>query len=225
MRSVRRRLSRRELGLVAAALLVPLPIFVATGLSAPLPNAIERALGGLVVIEAQDEQTGSSATVAGSEDGRGAKRSANGSLAVTSPRGGRAARQLPTSAVSGLLTPATDQNGTGGDANTQPQQEGSPDQNGGRTGSPEQPAEPGPADDSTSGNPAEDGTAPSAQIGASGQGTGVAVSVGPSGVRVDAGADSEGTGSDAEGDAGVTVTAPDGSSSGVGLEVPGIGLP
>ena len=224
MRSPRRRLSRRELGLVAAALLVPLPIFVATGLSAPLPNAIERALGGLVVIEAQDERTGSSATVTASENGTGAKRSATGSLAVTTRRAARTRRSLPPSAVSERLSPSTKENGTGGDANSQPQEGDSPDQNGGEPGSPEQPVEPGAAH-SASDNPAADRDAPKAQIGASAQGTAIAVSAGRSGVRVDAGADSEGAGSDAGGHAGVTVTTPDGPSSGVGVEVPVVGRP
>jgi hypothetical protein len=225
MRSPRRRLSRRELGLVAAALLVPLPVFAATGLSAPLPNAIERALGDLVVIEAQDERTGSSVAVAGSEDGAGAKRSANGSIAVT--RGGRAGRGLSPSAVSSLVPSSTDRNDTGGDTDTQTQHESSPDQNGGGTGSPHQPAAPGesgPADDSAADHPPANLTAPSAQIGVSGQGTGVAVSVGPSGVRVDTGADSGGAESDGEGHAGVSVTGSDGSSTGGGVTVPGLGV-
>jgi hypothetical protein len=123
---------------------------------------------------------------------------------------------------------STNRNDTGGDADTRTQHESSPDQNGGGTGAPEQPAEPGepgPADDSAADSTPADRTAPSAQIGVDGQGTGAAVSVGPSGVRVDSGADSQGAGSDGKGDAGVTVTLSDGSSSGVGVTVPGLGGP
>ena len=227
MRSPRRRLSRRELGLVAAALLVPLPVFAATGLSAPLPNAIERALGGLVVVNAHDEQTGSSATVAASEDGTGVNRSVKGSLALT--RGSRrAGRALSPSTLSSVVTSSTNQNDTGGDADTQTQHESSPGQNGGGTGTPKQPAEPGepgPADDSAADKTPAGRTAPSAQLGVDGQGVGAAVSVGPSGVHVDSGADSRGAGSDGKGDAGVTVTPSDGSSTGVGVTVHGPGAP
>jgi hypothetical protein len=227
MRSPRRRLSRRELGLVAAALLVPLPLFAATGLSAPLPNAIERAFGGQVVIDAQDTQRGSSATVAAAESGTGAKRSAKGSLALT--RGaGRSGRAPSPSIVSSLVTSSTNRNHTGGDAETQTQHESSPDQNGGGTGAPEQPAEPSdarPADDSAADNRAAHRTAPSAHVGVAGQGAGAGVSVGPSGVRVDAGADSQGGAvSDGVGDAEGTVTHSDGSSTSVGVTLPGRGV-
>ena len=226
MRSRRRRLSRRELGLVAAALLIPLPLFAATGFSAPLPNAIERAFGGQVVIDAQDKQTGSSATVAAAESGTGAKRSAKGSVALT--RGARrSGRALSPSTMSSLVTSSTNRNDTGGDAETQTQHESSPDQNGGGAGSAERPAEPGdarPADDSAAQRPAER-TAPSAHMGVAAQGAGAGLSVGPSGVRVDAGADSQGdAGSDEVGDAEATVTHSDGSSTGVGVTVPGGGV-
>jgi hypothetical protein len=227
MRSPRRRLSRRELGLVAAALLIPLPLFAATGFSAPLPNAIERAFGGRVVIDGQDKQTGSSTTVAAAESGTAVKRSAKGSLALT--RGaGRSGRALSPSSVPSLVTSSTNRNHTGGDAETQTQHESSPDQNGGGTGASEQPAEPGdarPADDSAADNRAAHRTAPSAHVGVTGQGAGAGVSVGPSGVRVDAGADSQGGAvSDGVGDAEGTVTHSDGSSTGVGVTVPGRGV-
>jgi hypothetical protein len=228
MSSPRRSLSRRELGLVAAALLVPLPVLAATGLSAPLPNAIERALGGLVVMDAHDEQTDSPATVAASGAGTGVKRSANGSLALTLGSGRSGRRALSPSTLSSLVTSSTNRNETGGDADTQTKHESSPDQNGGGTGEPEQPAgpgEPGPADDSAADNKAAGRTAPSAQIGVGGQGTTAGVSVGPSGVRVDAGADSGGAGLDEKADAGATVTLSDGSSTGVGVTVPGSGVP
>jgi len=226
MRSPRRRLSRRELGLVAAALLIPLPLFAATGFSAPLPNAIERAFGGQVVIDAQDKQMGSSATVAAAQSGTGAKRSAKGSVGLT--RGRRSGRALSPSTVSSLVTSSTNRNDTGGDAETQTQHESSPDQNGGGAGSPERPAEPGdarPADDSAAANRPAERTAPSAHMGVAAQGAGAGLSVGPSGVRVDAGADSQGdAGSDEVGDAEVTVTRSDGSSTGVGVPVPGRGV-
>lgn len=227
MRSPRRRLSRRELGLVAAALLIPLPLFAATGFSAPLPNAIERAFGGQVVIDAQDKQSGSSATVAAAESGTGAKRSAKGSVALT--RGTRrSGRALSPSSVSSLVTSSTNRKDTGGDAETQTQHESSPDQNGGGAGSPERPAEPGdagPADDSAAHKRPAERTAPSAHMGVAAQGAGAGLSVGPSGVRVDAGGDSQGdAGSDEVGDAEATVTHSDGSSTGVGVTVPGGGV-
>jgi hypothetical protein len=211
---------------VAAALLVPLPIFAATGLSAPLPNAIEHALGGLVLIDAQDEHTGSSETVAASEEGTGAKRTANVSLAVTRRRARRTQRSLPPAAVADLLNPPTKENGTGGDASTQ--REDSPAQDGGGSGSPEQPAGPGaprPADRTATDKRSAVRTAPSAHIGVAGPGAGVGLSVGPSGVVVDAGADTEGgAGPHGVGDGEVTVTHPDGSSTGAGVTVPGPGV-
>ena len=224
MRSPRSNLSRRELGLVAAALLVPLPLFALTGFSVPLPNAIERGLGGLITIDAQDELSGTNAPVDASENGRNTSRSANASPAVTRARSSSTPPRLrQASTMSSGSTRSTDNGGTGGDANTH--HEDSPDENGGGTGSPDGSGEPGPSGDSTPASTPSNLPGPSAQIGVTGQGAGSLATIDGNGVHVGVSADGADSGTDDPGNADVVVTHPDGSSTGVGVGVPGAGAP
>jgi hypothetical protein len=218
MSSRRPRLSRRELGLVAAALLVPLPLFALTGFSAPLPNAIDRGLGGLVAIEAQDRAAGASVGVVarpGHEPARAVKRA----TAIRAPHLGSPLRTRARSTTSSAGTGSTDTSGTGGDA--KPQQD-SPDENGGGTGSPEKSGEPGPSEGSNASKPAGH-PAPSAQIGVTGQGAGVNGALDSSGLNLDVGADGGDAGSGEPGSARAIVTGSDGSPTGVEVAVPGLG--
>ena len=216
--SLRRpRLSRRELGLVAAALLVPLPLFALTGFSAPLPNAIDRGLGGLVAIEAQDRAAGASVGVVarpGHERARAVKRA----TAIHAPHLGSALRTRARSTTSSAGG-STDTSGTGGDA--KPQHD-SPDENGGGTGSPEKSGEPSPSQGSNASKPAGH-PVPSAQIGVTGQGAGVDGALDSSGLNLDVGADGGDAGSGEPGSAGAIVTGSDGSPTGVEVAVPGLG--
>ena len=83
MRVSGRRLSRLELGFIAAALLLPVPLVALNGYAAALPAAVERGLGSLVTLEARDDRSGLKASGQASEDGSNAQRSADGSLRIT----------------------------------------------------------------------------------------------------------------------------------------------
>ena len=76
MRVSGRRLSRLELGFIAAALLLPVPLVALNGYAAALPAAVERGLGSLVTLEARDDRSGLKASGQASEDGSNAQRSA-----------------------------------------------------------------------------------------------------------------------------------------------------
>jgi hypothetical protein len=100
-------LARRELALVAAALLLPIPLLAASGLMVPLPSAVERALvsllpGGEVETGSRGGQpvsTSSRSTtaprVASGNDGAGTEQSSAGVLSeggnATAPAGDGAA--------------------------------------------------------------------------------------------------------------------------------------
>ena len=83
MRVSGRRLSRLELGFIAAALLLPVPLVALNGYAAALPAAVERGLGSLVTLDARDDRSGLKASGQASEDGSNAQRSADGSLRIT----------------------------------------------------------------------------------------------------------------------------------------------
>ena len=87
MKTWRRRLSRPEAVLVAAALLLPIPLFAQSGLSVPLPGVVERGLGSLVTVDATDERSETSATGRASENGTGDRRSARTSLRISRSAG------------------------------------------------------------------------------------------------------------------------------------------
>lgn len=222
--SVLRILSRRELALVAAALLLPMPVFAMTGLNVPLPNAIERGLGELVTIEGQDQKSGTTARLEASANGSQVQRPAVGSLSV-----GRARRTKIGNARPGVV----DASASRPDSNTRPESTTTPpetaspggESGGGDTGSSgeaEQPAA------SAGGSPSADSPtsagSPSVQIGVTGQGGGSDATVGGDGLTVDGGADGAGVGAGEPGRADATVTGSDGDSTGVGADIPSTGI-
>jgi len=220
-------LSRREAALVAAALLLPIPLFAQSGLSVPLPGVVERGLGSLVTLDAGDERSGTKATGQASENGRNARRSGPGSLRIAR------AERTPTVLADGTSTgadsgssatsdkPAGDDGGGG----TAPAG-GDPEGDGGGAGSPGDPESPKtPGSGSGSGSDDGSGNETGVNVSAAGQSTGTGVSAGTGGLGVDVDADNGGAGSEDAGSAGVEVTGEDGSSTGVGTTVPGASVP
>jgi len=95
---LRARISRREAALVAAALLLPIPILAQSGLSVPLPGGVERGLGSLVTLDSEDRRSGTQTTGRASARSDSARQSGRGSLRIG--RGGRAATLLENGTLS-----------------------------------------------------------------------------------------------------------------------------
>jgi hypothetical protein len=223
MKGWRARASARETILVAAALLLPIPLFAQSGLSVPLPGVVERGLGSLVTLEAVDDRSDTTATARASENGRGTGRSATGSLKID--RGGKSPARGPISGADVDSTASkapADETGSGG-AGSPPagaDPEGAGDGGAGSPGSPESPGTQG--DDTGSGSDAGTGDGPELTLTADGQAASVGATVSPGGVSVEIGADNGG--SDDGASAGVEVTDEDGRRTGLGTGLPGIGV-
>ena len=221
MRWLGSRLSRREVALVAAALLVPMPVFAMTGLNAPLPNAIERGLGGLVTIEAHDGQSGAPARLHASENGAKATRSANASVVVTRPRRGMAAKRGGASQPSSKAGTRTGTSPNSGGRTTA--EKHSPEGGAGeKGGSPSVGGKAGAAGNSSTAS--SERALPPVQIEAAGPGAGADASGSPEGLSVDVEADGADAGAGEPGRADATVTTSDQSSTGVGVDIPAIGI-
>jgi hypothetical protein len=63
------RMSRRELALVAAALLLPVPLIAESGLSLPVPGAVKHGFGSLITLDADRDSSGTTARGTVSESG------------------------------------------------------------------------------------------------------------------------------------------------------------
>ena len=229
MKTWRRTLSRREALLVAAALLLPIPIFAQSGLSVPLPGVVERGLGSLVTVDATDERSGTKATGQASENGTSDRRSARASLRISRGAGLSPVLGDETQTGSGSGgspesgTPAGD-DGDSGTASAEGDPEGDGD-GGGDAGSPGDPTGPeAPASGSGSGTDSGSGNQTGVNVTAEDQGTGTGVSAGTGGLSINVGADNGGAGSDEPGSVGVDVTDEDGSSTGVGTTLSGVGV-
>jgi hypothetical protein len=224
MTPLRRRLSRLELGLIAAALLLPIPLVALNGYAAALPDAVGRGLGSLVTLEAGDERSGTEVRGNASEDGSDTRRSGHGLLSIGRGTGTSTADDSATPSGSGgsAAPDSTDE------ANSTPQGK-APDGSGDTGGS-------GPAADGGGSGPADGGEAPSnggaaavdagnnapaLSVSGGGQGTGASVSVGSDGATVDLDGDSGGPGG--SGGVGVEIRDTDGSSTGIGIGVPTTG--
>jgi hypothetical protein len=223
----RTRLTRREAALIAAALLLPIPLFAQSGLSVPLPDSVSRRLGSLVTVEVSDERSGTTATGNVSENGSNARRSGRGTLRIK--RGSRRSLlpdRLPrvTDVIGGAPDQPAGASGSGG-GNTPAG--GEPGGDGGNAGSPGNPGSG--SGSSGSGASGPDGgsaaTDPGIRVGVSGQGPGAGVAAGTDDSDVDVGADSGGAPSDETGSVTVEITGTDGSTTGAGVTVPGVGAP
>jgi hypothetical protein len=218
----RRRLSRREIGVAAAALLLPVPLVALNGLAAALPAPLDGGLGSLVTLEAGDESSGVQAQGAASEHGRNERRAGTGTLSIT--RTG----STPLAAVgttqrtgSGVVETSQDDSDSerahrppAGDDPTSGDDDGGSDRPGGDgDGGGE-----GGSGDSGSSTPS-----PGVSLTIDGPGSAANVSAGTDGITVDLGADSDGAGADDPGLVSVEITDTDGSSTSFGLGVPGPG--
>lgn len=228
MTALRERLLQRQTLLVAAALLLPIPLFAQSGLSVPLPGVVERGLGSLVTLEANDERSGTKATGNAAENGRESRRSGRGSLRIV--RGGGIPTVLESGSPSGTgnRDPAASDKpaGDGGGGGTAPA--GSDPDGAGAGDDAGSPGDPAPTDPGSSGDASgETGSTagPTLGVTAAGQGASNGVSAGAGGLGVDLGADNGDTADGSSGAAGVQVTNEDGSQTGVGTAVPGVGVP
>lgn len=220
MRVSGRRLSRLELGLIAAALLLPVPLVALNGYAAALPAAVERGLGSLVTLEAGDDRSGLKTSGQASEDGSNAQRSGDGSLRITRAGATSFADDGTEPSASGESEAAPGSSDDSGGATPKDEPSDEADDTGGSGPSGESG---GASGDGEGGSSATSGDTPGLSLTIGGGGTGTGVSAGSSGVSVELGADSGGAdGGDAP-TATVEVTDQEGSSSGVGISVPGSG--
>lgn len=226
MKTWRRNLSGREGLLVAAALLLPIPLFAQSGLSVPLPG-VDRGLGSLVTVDATDERSGSATKQSGSENATGDRRSSGGSPSIG--RGERL-QTLPGQGAwgsdGGGDSAVFDMpGGEAGDTLSPPAGGGAAGGSDGGVGSRESPGGPdGPAAPESSTEPGSS-TQPGVSVTGQGQGARPGISAGTGGIGVDVGADNADAGSDEPGSVGVEVTSVDGSNRGAGTTLPGVGIP
>lgn len=216
MRPQGNRMSRRELALVAATLLLPVPLVAASGYAAALPDAVAHGLGSLVTLEAEDERSGIIARGHVSEDGSDTDRSADGTLTI--------ARPGATTSQDGDQTGAT----ASADSDAEPESSdrdkeasgGSPQDDDSDTGSSSPSGDGRDSSGAASGSaPAPDGS-PSVALSVGAQGTGAALSAGGDGLTVDIGVDGAAPTMDDTGETRVVVTASDGSSTSVSVGLP-----
>ena len=219
MRVSGRRLSRLELGLIAAALLLPMPLVALNGYAAALPGAVERGLGSLVTLEAGDDRSGIEARGQARENGSYERRSADATLAITRAKVRSSANDEtePAESADGEAAP-----GSSDGADTTPQNEPSDEADDTGSSAPSGESD-GASGDGEGGSSASSGDTPGLSLTIGGDGTAAGVSAGSSGVTVQLGADSEGAGSGDAAAATVEVTDTEGSSSGVGISAPGTG--
>jgi hypothetical protein len=225
MRLLGRRLSRLEIGLISAALLLPVPLVALNGYAAALPDAAGAGLGSLVTLGARDERSGTDVRGDSSEHGTNAQRSSHTRLSITGRRGVLTAGRKAAPNGSGQEETS---GSTNDGANTAPRGE-EPTENGNTDGS-------GPAADGGGGGDATvsgDATgtggpsanssdnSPALSVTGGSHGTGARASAGSDGVTVDADGDTAGSGE--SGGVSAEIKDADGSSRGIGVDVPPTG--
>lgn len=240
MIAIRRRVSKRDAAIVAAALLLPIPVLAQTGLSVPLPGGLDQGIGSLVTLDSDDATTGSQAS--GQAGGGSADGSQSGGASLKLNPGGLDSLSLPTDVTDLGVTESGDASDSaqsadsagGGDsadasAGSEPgSADGSGDDTGDSSGGSDAPA--GSGGSGSAGGSANSSTAPTPQlttvptltVSGGGPGSSSVVSIGENGLEVDLGAD-DGAASGEEGNAGVQVTQGDGSSTGLNVALPGVG--
>ncbi len=227
MRLLGGKLSRRELALIAAALLIPVPLFAVSGLSAPLPDAIEHGLGSVVTLDAEDEPSGTTARGRGFETGNTERRQESSSLGIAT-RAHHAGPSATTQSgsASSESTTADTSSGNGGTNNPEADEPGG-DGDAGSPGSPEGPSNP-PNNPESSPGPSDSGLSATGRdrrttVTVAGQGSAIGVSAGSDGLSIDQDADTGGSGN--EGGVSVGSTDSDDSSRGVSVGIPRAGSP
>lgn len=117
----RAKLSRRDAALLAGARLLPVPLLAQSGLSIPLPGAVERGLGSLVTLDTNDPRTGFQVTGQASTGRQDERLSARGWLRIVPAKDAAALPEdsnLPVpgfGSTDGIDRPAGD-GGSGGSA-------------------------------------------------------------------------------------------------------------
>lgn len=244
MNVLRGKFTKRDAAIVAAVLLLPIPVLAQSGLGVPLPGGVQRSFGSLVTLDSDDKQTGTETTGRGSGGTQGERQSGRGSLRIGTGRLGTTALQngTPESAPAGSEQGAQKTAGASGsgsgNAPAESQPEGAGD--GGGAGSS---GDSGTSDDSGgsagsagSGGSGESGSSQAASGGpeagspsrgslsvtGSGPGSGAGASAGEDGLGLDVGAD-DGAAAGEESTVTADVTQQDGSTTGVGAAVPGTG--
>jgi len=220
-------LSRRELALVAAALLLPVPLLTQTGLNLPLPNALERGLGALLTLDSEDERSGARATTGPSEIAPRDGGSAAAALAVTPAESAPTASEASSTKRDRAASSQPDEDG--GDADDTPASD--EPKGGGDTHDPGPPGTPGgpdtPARDGGGGSHAETGSGTGVSLSVASPGAATGVSVGAGGVTLEVTADSLST--EDEGAVGAAVETGDATGSvtltGANAPPPGALLP
>ena len=210
-----RNLSRRDLVLVGAALLLPVPLVALNGYAAGLPDAVGRGLGSLATLDARDDRAGVGVSGRASEAGRDTQRSGRSTLTVSRVGGnGLAGRGMAPSGSAGSATESGANAGqpeemTRGDA---------PADNGdsGSAGPSAEGDNAAPRPDPGSQQSTTSAGSPSVSVTTAGQGTATGVTAGANGVTIDLGADS--TGGD---DPGATVKVTDIGGSPISVSVGG----
>jgi hypothetical protein len=220
MRVSGRRLSRLELGLIAAALLLPVPLVALNGYAAALPDALERGLGSLVTLEAGDDRSGIDARGQARENASYERRSADATLAITRAEARSSADDETEPAGSADDEAARGSSDDGADTTPQNEPSDEADDTGGSGPSGDSD---GASGDGEGGSSASSGDTPGLSLTIGGDGTAAGVSAGSSGVTVQLGADSESAESGDAAAATIEVTDTEGSSSGIGISAPGTG--
>ncbi len=230
------KLSRRETALAVAALLLPVPLFAQSGLSVPLPGAVEQGLGSLITLDSDNGAASSdyktkASDLTVSESGAAAtqgKRSGRESIAITRDGDETTASESGDAAAAESGQGGSDETaGDGGGTPTGGDPGGADDDAAGSPGDPSGSAnEPSGGSSGAGGGSAGSGSGPSLLVTGTGQGGSVGAGADDGGIRIDTAASEDGAGS-GDTQAGVEITGVEGAPSGTSVTVPtgGIGLP
>jgi hypothetical protein len=241
---LRGKFTKRDAAIVAAVLLLPIPVLAQSGLGVPLPGGVQRSFGSLVTLDSDDKQTGTQTTGRGSGGTQGERQSGKGSLRMGTGRRGTTALKngTPGSAAAGSEQGAQKTAGASGsgsgNAPAESKPEGAGDGGGagssGDSGTSDGSSGSGGSADSGSGESGSsqaasggpEASSPSGGTGllvtGSGPGSGAGASAGEDGLSLDLGAD-DGAAAGEESTVRADVSQQDGSTTGVGGAVPGAG--
>lgn len=226
-------LSRREAAFVVIALLLPIPLFAASGLGVPLPGVVDDGLtsllpggGGVAAPAGRDSVRDASARVTGSVRG-GPGSSARGS--TSTKRGGKSRLVIRL----GGVRPGNGRSGatvsvTGGSASTEGNEKA--DNGAGNSGSPGAGGSSSGGSSGTASSTSSTSRGSGASVSAVGEGSSVGISTSEKGVTVDADAKDGSSDSDlhlggAASDSGEASGSADGTGGGISIPDVGVGTP
>jgi hypothetical protein len=227
MRGLRANISRRDALLVAAALLVPILVVAQSGLGVSVPSVVERGIGSLVTVQADDGR-GTSVTGVASGGSEGGQQSGAGSLRITRRRRSIRAAIAELPGMEATTPSASDRAG------------GDPDGGSPPAGGTEEPPDQDAAADQPRSAPSANESGPPAQgatvglgepspsdaevsVEAESQAASAGITASASSIGVEFGVDQDGTGSEPSATAGVTTA--EGSHSQFQVAPPPLQLP